>query len=123
MRVLFLGFCYPPSRLQNVGGQGGRSILVRERLIIHVCGQSRRIHGAVIRIAALKGNIIISYSRKALLLCKKMGRGRNVPLDQTQKKPKISRDKQRGDYHQWWRFDGPKEEKKYKFSIVTRRCC
>ena len=40
-----------------------------------------------------------------------MGRDRNVPLDQTQKKPKIRKDKERGDYHQWWRFYGPKEDK------------
>ena len=37
------------------------SILETERLIIHVCGQSRHKHGAVIRIAGLKGNRIISY--------------------------------------------------------------
>ena len=35
--------------------------LVTERLIIHVCGGSRRKHGAAIRITALKGNRIISY--------------------------------------------------------------
>ena len=39
-----------------------------DRFIIHVCGQSRRKHGAVIRIAALKGNRIISHGTKALLL-------------------------------------------------------
>ena len=41
-----------------------------------------------------------------------MGRGRNVPVDQTQKKPKIRKDKERGEYYQWWRFDWPKEDKK-----------
>ena len=40
-----------------------------------------------------------------------MGRGRNVLLDETQKKPKIRKDKERGEYHQWRRFDGPKEDK------------
>ena len=38
--------CRRPGELYKV-------ILVTERLIIHVCGQSRRKHGAVIRIAAL----------------------------------------------------------------------
>ena len=71
MTILLIEFCYPPGRLQNVGGgREGRSIIATERLVIPVCGQSRRKHGAVIRIAGLKGNIIISYgsSRKALLL-------------------------------------------------------
>ena len=35
--------------------------LVTERLIIHVCGGSRRKYGAVIRITALKGNRNICY--------------------------------------------------------------
>ena len=59
--VLLLEFCYPPGRLQNVGSREGRSILITERLIIHVCGQPRRKHGAFIQIAALKSNRIISY--------------------------------------------------------------
>ena len=54
-------FSYPPGRLQNVGGREGKTVLVTERLIIHVCGQSRHKHGAVTRIAALKGKRIISY--------------------------------------------------------------
>ena len=41
----------------------------------------------------------------------KFGYGRNVPVDQSQKKAKIRKDKERGGYYQWWRFDGPKEEK------------
>ena len=40
-----------------------------------------------------------------------MGRGRNVSVDQSQKKPKIRKGKERGEYYQWWRFDGPKEDK------------
>ena len=44
-----------------------------------------------------------------------MGRGRNVPVPvpvaESQKKPKIRKDKERGEYYQWWRFDGPKEDK------------
>lgn len=40
-----------------------------------------------------------------------MGRGRNVPVDQSQKKPKIRKDNERGAYYQWWRFDGPKGDK------------
>ena len=40
-----------------------------------------------------------------------MERGRNVPVDQTQKKPKIRKDKERGEYYRWWRFHGPKEGK------------
>ena len=59
--ALLLGFCYPPGRLQNVGSREGRSILVTERLIIHVCAQPRRKHGAFMQIAALRSNIIISY--------------------------------------------------------------
>ena len=61
MTILLVEFCYPPGRLQNVGALEGRSILVTERLVIPVCGQSRLKHGAVIRIAGLKGNRIISY--------------------------------------------------------------
>ena len=38
-----------------------------------------------------------------------MGRGRNVPVDQT--KPKIRMDKERGEYYRWWRFHRPKEGK------------
>ena len=49
------------NQLENVGGQEGETILVTERLIIHVCGESRRKHGAVIRIAALKSTRIIFY--------------------------------------------------------------
>ena len=41
-------------------------MLVIECLIIHECGESRRKHGAVIRITALKSNRIISYRRKVL---------------------------------------------------------
>ena len=40
-----------------------------------------------------------------------MGRSRNVPVDQGQNKPKIRKDKQRGEYYQCWRFDGPKKDK------------
>ena len=40
-----------------------------------------------------------------------MRHGRNVPVDQSQKKPEIRKDKERGEYHQWWRFDGLKEDK------------
>ena len=59
--VLLLEFCYPPGRRQNVGSREGRSILITKRLIIHVCGQPRRKHGAFIQTAALKSNRIISY--------------------------------------------------------------
>ena len=38
-------------------------------------------------------------------------RSKNVPVDQSQNKPKILKDKERGEYYQWWRFDGPKEDK------------
>ena len=40
-----------------------------------------------------------------------MGRGRNVPVHQSQSKPKIRKDKEIGEYYQWWRFDGPKEDR------------
>ena len=40
-----------------------------------------------------------------------MGRGRNGPVDQSQRKPKIHKDKERLEYYQWWRFDRPKEDK------------
>ena len=40
-----------------------------------------------------------------------MGRGRNVSVNHSQKKPKIHKDKEREEYYQWWRFDGPKEDK------------
>ena len=40
-----------------------------------------------------------------------MERGRNVPLDQSQKKPKIRKDKERGEYYRWWRFHVPKDYK------------
>ena len=61
MRVPLLEFSYPPDRLQNVHSWEERSILVTERLVIHLCGQSRRKHVAVIIMAALMGNRIISY--------------------------------------------------------------
>ena len=50
MRVVLLEFCYPPGRRHFGGGQEARSFLVTKGLIIHVCGQPRRKHGAVIRI-------------------------------------------------------------------------
>ena len=51
----------PLGSLQNVGSREGKTILVTERAIIHVCGQSTRKHGAVIRITTLMGNSIISH--------------------------------------------------------------
>jgi len=41
-----------------------------------------------------------------------MGRGRIGPIDQSQKKPKIRKrkDKERGEM-QCWRFDGPNDDK------------
>ena len=42
-------------QVANVGGWEGETILVTEHLIIYVCGESRRKHGAVIRITAPKG--------------------------------------------------------------------
>ena len=41
------------NQLENVGGWEGETILVKERLTIHVCGESRRKHVAVIRITPL----------------------------------------------------------------------
>ena len=35
--------------------------LVTERVIIHVCAESRRKHCVIIKITALKGNRTISY--------------------------------------------------------------
>ena len=37
--------------------------------------------------------------------------GRNVSVDQSQKKLKTRKDKERGEYYRWWRFHGPKEGK------------
>ena len=38
-----------------------------------------------------------------------MGRGRKRLIEQSQKKPKICKDKQRGEL-QWWDFDGPNND-------------
>ena len=40
-----------------------------------------------------------------------MESGRNVPVDQSQKKLKTRKDKERGEYYRWWRFHRPKEGK------------
>ena len=49
------------NQLANVCGLEGETILVIGYLITHVCGESRRKHGADIRITALRGKRIISY--------------------------------------------------------------
>ena len=49
-------------------GSVTRILLPSLRLVIHLCGQSRRKHVAVIIMAALMGNRIITYWRTALLL-------------------------------------------------------
>ena len=38
-------------------------------------------------------------------------RSKNVAVDQSQNKPKILKDKERGEYYRWWRFHRPKEGK------------
>ena len=36
---------------------------------------------------------------------------RLIKAKRSQKKPRIRKDKERGEYYQKWRFDGPKEDK------------
>ena len=50
----------------NVGDREGETIQVTEHLIVHVSGESRWKHGAVISITTLKGDRIISFWGKAL---------------------------------------------------------
>ena len=40
-----------------------------------------------------------------------MGHGRNGPIDQSQKKPKICKDKEQGEVI-WWHFDGLNHDEK-----------